>query len=121
MADAMVKDVILVVIMVARAAKLVLTAKNAIAVLVTVVQNILLYQDVMNAMPAMVAIAVDIAILVMIALNVLAVFIVLINVIPMIKLTVWQQNTKTKMSDVKLVEHAMGVSTAMQNAISGMD
>ena len=24
-------------------------------------------------------------------------------------------------SDVKLVEHAMGVSTAMQNAISGMD
>ena len=25
------------------------------------------------------------------------------------------------MSDVKLVEHAMGVSTAMQNAISGMD
>ena len=25
------------------------------------------------------------------------------------------------MADVKLVEHAMGVSTAMQNAISGMD
>ena len=46
---------------------------------------------------------------------------VLIDVILMTKLTVWQQNTKTKMSDVKLVEHAMGVSTAMQNAISGMD
>ena len=97
----MVKDVILVVIMVARAAKLVEIAKNAILVLVTVVQKmLLLYQDVLVAINAIVAIAVDIAILVMIALNVLAVFIVLINVIPMTKLTVWQQNTKTKMLDM---------------------